>query len=374
MAGIYIHIPFCKSKCFYCDFFKTTDLSGINDLLQAIKQEIIIRRDFLTDQTIHTIYFGGGTPSLLSVNQINELLDTIHHQFHVVDSAEITLEANPDDITFDYLLSIKKAGINRLSMGVQSFDDEDLRLMGRRHHSQQAIEAVGLAQKAGFNNISLDLIYGIPGLSLSRWKKNLEILFSLSIQHLSAYHLTYHEGTRFWKLLAEGSLREIDEDISIGQFELLLDLATQNEFIHYEISNFSREGFFSKHNCSYWQNIEYLGVGPSAHSYNGNFRYWNDDDVKSYIQAILNNKPAGSSEVLTLRDKYNDYIITSIRTIWGCSKDEIVRRFGQNSLDRFIHFAAPFIKNENIQEKNGSYVLTKSGIFVSDFITEKLTE
>jgi oxygen-independent coproporphyrinogen III oxidase len=368
MSGIYIHIPFCKTRCNYCDFFKSTNVSLVKSYSQAVKKEIGLRRDYLQDKKIETVYFGGGTPSLLSISDIEELINEVSQTFTLHPQAEITLEANPDDLTKEYLQSLKKSGINRLSIGIQSFSNSDLKFMGRRHTSIQAIEAVTYAKIAGFDNISVDLIYGIPGMSFQQWQSNLKTVFDLGIQHLSAYHLTYHENTFFWDKLQNGIFNEVDEEESLLQFEELIKFADENSFIHYEISNFALNGFYSKHNTSYWNQTEYLGLGPSAHSFNKLTRYWNVSDINQYLAAIRQGRTKGEDEVLTHNDRFNDYIITGLRTIIGIDSDYILKEFGEVYIFHVEKMTAKYILLEKVKKEKNWVKITKSGIFISDQI------
>lgn len=372
MSGIYIHIPFCKKRCHYCDFYKSVDLLQVDSFLAALSQEIFLRKDYLNERIISTIYFGGGTPSILSAKQLCEILDLIRTTYTVLSEAEITMEANPDDLSAEYLKEIKSIGINRLSIGIQSFSDKYLIFMGRRHSAMQAIEAVKMSQSVGFENISIDLIYGIPGMSVKQWKENLQQAFQLNVQHLSAYHLTFHKGTQFWKQLTKGYIREIDEDESIIQFETLIEEAKKNDFIHYEISNFALDGFFSRHNTSYWNQTEYLGLGPSAHSYNKATRFWNVSSVKKYLQHIDNKSIAGKLETLSINDKFNDYLLTRLRTCWGISKNQLLQQFGSKYFQYFEQKIIHYISLGFIEESNDNVYITKKGLFISDSIIEEL--
>lgn len=372
MSGIYIHIPFCKKRCHYCDFYKSVDLLQVDSFLAALSQEIFLRKDYLNERIVSTIYFGGGTPSILSAKQLCEILNLIKTAYTVLSEAEITMEANPDDLSAEYLIEIKSIGINRLSIGIQSFSDKDLIFMGRRHSAKQAIEAVNMSQSVGFENISIDLIYGIPGMSVKQWKENLHQAFQLNVQHLSAYHLTFHKGTQFWKQLAKGAIREIDEDESIIQFETLIEEAKKNDFVHYEISNFALDGFFSKHNTSYWNQTEYLGLGPSAHSYNKATRFWNVSSVKKYLQHIDNKSIAGKLETLSINDKFNDYLLTRLRTCWGISKNQLLQQFGSKYFQYFEQKIIHYKSLGFIEESNDNVFITKKGLFISDSIIEEL--
>lgn len=368
MAGIYFHIPFCKKRCNYCDFYKSTDLSFLNSYLKALKSELVERSNYLSDTEISTIYFGGGTPSLLSASDIEELISECKNLYNVNKGVEITLEANPDDLTFEYLNKIRNVGINRLSIGIQSFSDSDLQFMGRRHTSEQAINAVKDAQNVGFNNISVDLIYGIPGMSSDQWNNNLNEVFNLQIQHISAYHLTYHENTYLWNELQKGKIREIDEESSLIQFNQLIEQTLANGFIQYEVSNFAKEDFYSKHNSSYWKQIEYLGLGPSAHSYNGISRQWNISDVKKYIELISGKQIYYEREILSVNDQFNDYIITSLRTIWGVNLDLIKQKYDDNYLQHTLDVSTGYINSSLVEKIDNVIRLTKKGIFISDGI------
>lgn len=372
MSGIYFHIPFCKKKCSYCDFYKTTDNSKINDFLDAVKLELWLRRNYLSDKEVKTIYFGGGTPSLLSPIQFKELISTCKTVFKVIERAEITIEANPDDLSLAYLKELKNVGINRLSIGIQSLSNNDLKFMNRRHDSTQAKNAVNYAKQAGFDNISVDLIYGIPEMSQEQWDENLNIIFNMDVQHISAYHLTYHQGTQLWTQLQQGKIHEIEEKESIVQFEKLNQKAKESGFIHYEISNFCKEGFYSKHNSSYWNQTEYLGLGPSAHSYDKNSRQWNIANVSEYLQALKTHKLPFESEILTINDRFNDYIITSLRTIWGLDLAFVESEFGDKYLSHLKKTMLKFIDTNTIEMINNKIILSSKGWFVSDSIMSDL--
>ncbi|MDP4185338.1 MAG: radical SAM family heme chaperone HemW [Bacteroidota bacterium] len=366
MAGIYIHIPFCKRKCFYCDFHKSTHFTQKNEIISGICTEILLRKSYLSEEPVETIYFGGGTPSILPIQDIKTILSLINKTFRVCPDAEITLEANPDDLNPDYCNTLIQAGINRLSIGIQSFNDKDLKLMNRRHCAQDAVDSVKNAQKAGFNNISIDLIYGLPEMKLSDWLLNLDQAFALNIQHLSAYHLTYHENTVFHQYLKKGKIKAVPEDDSFAQFNLLIEQATRHKFIHYEISNFALPGYFSRHNSSYWQNKKYLGVGPSAHSFDGHSRQWNSSDNNAYLEALNKNLPFYEREELSLNDRYNDYIITTLRTIWGSSLSYIHQEFGESYLKHAESVVNRFKDSGHLIVENEMITLSREGLFVSD--------
>jgi oxygen-independent coproporphyrinogen-3 oxidase len=335
MAGIYIHIPFCRKRCHYCDFFKSTDLTQKARLLAGLKNELESRAPELNSEEINTIYLGGGTPSVLLIDELKDLLNTIRQNYKVSGDAEITMEANPDDLSQAILSAIRGIGFNRLSMGIQSFAESDLKLMNRRHGVMQAIQSVKWAKKAGFSNISIDLIYGLPNQTLEEWERNVGIAVELDVQHISAYNLTYHEGTVFYDQLKKGILKELPDELSLQQFEVLIRILKEAGFEHYEISNFCKPGLYSQHNSSYWKSKKYLGIGPSAHSFDINSRRWNVSSIAKYLQGLENNEPYFETEILSEQDRYNDYIITGLRTIWGISEEFIKTEF---SAQYFIHF------------------------------------
>ena len=368
MAGIYIHIPFCHQKCNYCDFYKTLNTSRKAEFLAALKKEALERVSYLNGAPVESVYLGGGTPSVLNEEEIGSLLDFIRKCFTVLSHAEITLEANPDDLNPGYLRSLNDLGINRLSIGIQSFNDFYLKNMNRRHNGQQAVASIENALAAGFSNLSTDLIYGFPGLTLQQWEKTLKTMFSYPITHLSAYHLTYHEGTPFYSWLRKGKIRELDENESIAQYYLLLDESSKAGFEAYEISNFARQQMYALHNSAYWTGKPYLGLGPSAHSFNGIKRRWNIASVTSYNRAVVNKMPYWEEEELTDNEKYNEYILTRLRTCWGVSTDNLENRFGEKYSAMFKEQAIKYLTTGKIRENSGVYTLTRQGLFISDDI------
>lgn len=372
MSGIYIHIPFCRQKCYYCDFYKTVNTTLTEPFIQALKTEILQRKNYLKNQLIETIYFGGGTPSVLKEKELADILEFLHLEFQISDDVEITFEANPDDLTSAYLKGIKNVGINRLSIGIQSFNDQLLKKMNRRHDASQAVDCVENAVKTGINNISVDLIYGLPGLAQKDWQASLQQVFQLPVKHLSAYHLTYHEGTAFYTWLKKGTLKELKESESIIQFETLVEETRKHDFEQYEISNFAVDKIYSKHNTSYWMGKDYLGLGPSAHSFNGISRRWNVSHVESYIKALKNNQSYFETETLSANEKYNEYILTRIRTIWGVSAPEIKQIFGEEKAGNFLKNIQKYINTNLVIEKNEIFTLTEKGLFVSDKIMTDL--
>ncbi len=368
MAGVYIHIPFCRKKCFYCDFYKTTEVTQKPLFLKSLLQETTLRQDYLKGETVETIYLGGGTPSVLTVEELSNILTNLKTSFQVSKQAEITLEANPDDLSPQFLGELLQIGFNRLSIGIQSFSDHDLRRMNRRHTSQQALQVVYDAVAKGFSDISIDLIYGLPGLTMEQWQANLETALHLPVNHLSAYHLTYHEGTKFYEWLKKGQLVELPEDDSVAQFEKLIDKTLEAGFEQYEISNFARENAYSKHNSSYWKDHNYLGLGPSAHSYDGVSRQWNVADLYKYMFALEAGRLDCQQEILTETERANDYLITRIRTKWGISIHYLQTHFGEKLSRKVLQSAQPFIGAGQLQHNGDIISLTRSGIMISDKI------
>ena len=372
MAGIYVHIPFCRRKCYYCDFYKTVNTSLIPKFISALQGEVMQRKNYLDNESVETIYFGGGTPSVLNESELTEILVFLHQHFNVSPTVEITFEANPDDLSVEYLNEIYRAGVRRLSIGIQSFQNEVLKKMNRRHDANQAVEAVENAAKTGFTDISVDLIYGLPGLTREQWKADLTQVFQLPVQHLSAYHLTYHEGTPFYTWLKKGTLKALKESESILQFQILIQMAKDNGFEQYEISNFAKDLKYSKHNSSYWKGIKYLGLGPSAHSFNGVSRSWNGSHIESYIKAVEAGIPYSEEEILTENNKYNEYVLTRIRTIWGVSGEDLKTVFGSAKEIYFQQNIGKYIASGLVKQQSGIYTLTEKGMFVSDEIMTNL--
>ncbi len=368
MAGIYIHIPFCRKRCHYCDFFKSTDFSLKTRLLEGLKKELEIRASEFTLEEINTIYLGGGTPSTLLLDELKGLLDTIRQNYQVNPEAEITLEANPDDLSQAILSALKEIGFNRLSMGIQSFSESDLKLMNRRHGVMQAIQSVKWAKKAGFSNISIDLIYGLPNQTLEEWERNVRIAVELDVQHVSAYNLTYHKGTVFYDQLKKGILKELPDEQSVQQFEILIRILKEAGFEHYEISNFCRNEMFSQHNSSYWKSKKYLGIGPSAHSYDLNSRRWNVSSIPKYLNGMENNESYSDYEILSEQDRYNDYIITGLRTIWGISEEYIRKEYSDPYFVHYQKIREKYLQSGHLKTTSEIVTLTDEGLFISDKI------
>lgn len=372
MAGIYIHIPFCKQACNYCDFHFSTSLKNKEAFLDALKKEIELQKDYLGTKKINTIYLGGGTPSLLNQHELLQLFDTIDKHFEIDKDAEITLEANPDDLTKNKIKELKDTPINRFSIGIQSFYDEDLKLMNRAHNSQEAISAVKGAQDAGFENITIDLIYGIPNLTEHRWRNNLQNAFLLDVKHISAYCLTVEPKTVLAHQVKTKQIKNIDEQQSSEQFEIMLDAMKQQGFVQYEISNFCKDNFYSKHNSNYWLKEKYLGLGPSAHSYNGITRQWNISNNALYIKEIEENKLNFELEELTNSQRYNEYILTSLRTIWGTSLAIISSIYGNDYQTYCLKEVEKYILSEDVKIEANKLFLTDKGKLIADKIASDL--
>lgn len=374
MAGIYLHIPFCRQACTYCNFHFSTLLNYKDEVLKAMLLEIQKQQDFFTDKTvIDTIYFGGGTPSVLTTDEINFLTNALYRYFSISENPEITLEANPDDLSESYLSLLKsQTKINRLSIGVQSFIEEDLRYMNRVHSADDALKSIKNAQDVGFHNLSVDLIYGTPTMNIEQWQTNLAKVFNLHIPHISCYALTVEEKTELAALIKKNKKEAPDEEQIAQQFSILTEQMRAYNYIHYEISNFGIEGHFARHNSNYWKGIPYLGIGPSAHSYNGETRFWNISNNALYIKKMNNDESVAESEFLTETDRYNEYIMTGIRTIYGIDSSKLKNDFNESFLQHFLLEISPFISNRWVLETNGIYTLTDSGKLFCDYITEQL--
>ncbi len=368
MAGIYIHIPFCKKLCFYCDFYHVITPENNTRFIETLLKEATLRSDYTGDDTISTIYLGGGTPSVFSINDLNRILEHPRKLFRIEENCEITIELNPDDVTPVYLAGIRELGVNRISLGVQSWRDKDLKMLNRRHDSAQAVTALRDTFNAGFDNVTIDLIYGIPGMTSTEWKSNLDLTFSFDIKHLSAYHLTIEKGTVFGKMKEKGLLTEIEEEESTALFNILIEKADTAGLIHYEISNFGKPGYFSLHNSNYWKQVNYLGLGPSAHSFNGYSRQWNVSDLKGYIKAVNSGLPFYESEELDARTRFNEYVMTSLRTMWGIDLDYIEKMFEKEGYDYVINLAGKYKGYGLMKQDKKNLVLTNQGKMISDNI------
>jgi oxygen-independent coproporphyrinogen-3 oxidase len=371
MAGIYIHIPFCKQACYYCDFHFSTSLKKKDELVQALIREIELRKTELQNQTVETIYFGGGTPSLLPNLELELLINTVYKTYKVDENPEITLEANPDDLTNRRLKELANTPINRLSIGIQSFFERDLKLMNRAHNVEEARKCLDEATKH-FDNISVDLIYGIPDLSNEEWIENIEIALSYNIPHISSYALTIEPKTALESFIKKGIIKNVDDDLAQEQFHILIDKLESAGFEHYELSNFGKSDFFSKNNSAYWQGKSYLGIGPSAHSFNGKQRGWNVRNNSKYIKSIQQNILPIEFETLSVTDKYNEYIMTGLRTIWGVSLTKVESDFGKNYKKYLLQQSEKHINQHLLYIDGDKLLTTKKGKFLSDGIASNL--
>lgn len=384
MAGIYIHIPFCKQACYYCNFHFSTSIALKKEIVDSIIKEIEIRGKattendktdigiISTEEKIETIYFGGGTPSLLSKDEIFSIISSIRKNFNVEDDAEITFEANPDDINFDNLTDWKMAGINRLSIGIQSFIERDLKWMNRAHNTKQALDSIELSKNAGFKNFSIDLIFGTPGLSDEEWERNIATIIELEVPHISAYALTVEPKTALHKMIKTKKKQNINSDVQAKQFLILMKMLHEAGYEHYEISNFAKPGFRSRHNSSYWQGKKYIGIGPSAHSYNGKERLWNNANNIFYIKSLQENIIPFEKEILTDKEKIDEYIMTSLRTMEGMNLEFIENNFSNSERERIENILKKKIEKENYFRQNRKIILTDKGKLFADAIAVEL--
>jgi oxygen-independent coproporphyrinogen-3 oxidase len=372
MAGIYIHIPFCKQACNYCNFHFSTQLNRQQELIEAITTELIARKDYLHNEALESIYIGGGTPSLLTEAQLALLFGTVYKHFNVLPQAEITLEANPDDLTTDKIAVIKRTPVNRFSMGVQSFFDEELRWMNRAHTAAEAHDTIQRVQDAGFDNITIDLIYGSPTLTHQKWEANLQTALGLNLNHISSYCLTVEPKTALDHLIKTHKVIAPSEEQAAIQFDMLVNTLEQNGFEQYEISNFARNGQYAVHNTNYWKNKLYLGVGPSAHSFNKQTRSWNIANNNQYIKGIQNGESVLETETLTLENRINEYIMTSLRTIWGLDLSWFEKEFGSNEASKLQQALQQKVQKGQIRQTGDNYILTRESRFLADGIASDL--
>lgn len=371
MAGIYIHIPFCKQKCSYCDFHFSTSLKYKETLLIALQKEIESKKGLLKD-SIKTIYFGGGTPSILSKSELDVLLNSIHKNYAVSSSIELTLECNPDDLNKEKLQEFKDLGVNRLSIGIQSFFDDDLKFFNRAHNAKQAEQSILLSQEAGIENISIDLIYGTPTLTTKKWLENLTKVQQLNLPHLSAYTLTVEPKTELYDAVKKGKVTPVEDEKTIEQFQLLLQKTDEYGLIPYEISNFGKKGFYSQHNSNYWKGEEFLGFGPSAHSYIEKSRMWNISNNIKYIDALTNNTPYFSKELINEITAYNEYILTRLRTSWGVDTSFIRSSFNEEINLHFKKELNKYLNSPYLRQVDNTIILTDEGMLMTDKITSDL--
>lgn len=370
MAGIYIHIPFCKQACHYCDFHFSTSMKKKDEMIAALISEVHLRKNEI-NEPVETIYFGGGTPSVLSTEEIDQILEPIFSLFNVIENPEITLEANPDDLSKDRIQQLAHSKINRLSIGIQSFYNEDLQMMNRAHNADEAWNSLVEATNY-FDNISIDLIYGIPNMTLERWKSNVQKALDLGINHISSYALTVEPKTALASLIKKGKIAQPDDGNAHEHFLALIEMLENAGFIHYELSNFGKPDYFSKNNSAYWLGKKYLGIGPSAHSFDGKNRSWNIANNSLYIQSIQKNELPNETESLRVQDRYNEYVMTGLRTIWGVSLDRIENEFGTNYKDYLLKEVQRFIDNEQLQLVNNVLKTTVKGKFFCDGIASEL--
>ena len=371
MAGIYLHIPYCKQKCSYCDFHFSTNLQSKSEMVKAICKEIGLRKNEITSP-IETIYFGGGTPSILNEIELLEIFNQLHKNFNLSHLKEVTLEANPDDLTKEKLAFFKTTPINRFSIGIQSFYEEDLRLMNRAHNAMEAETCIKLAQDFGFENLTIDLIYGSNTTTHDMWHHNLQKAIDLNINHISSYALTVEEKTILNRKIEKGEWKPINDQHQSDQFDYLVQFLAKNGFIQYEISNFGKPGFFSQHNSNYWKGIPYLGIGPSAHSYLGTQRAWNIANNASYIKSIQENKLPIEIEDLSIEDQFNEYVMIGLRTIYGINPSEIEKRFGNKITNHFKTEIKALFEENLIQQTEDKIILTEKAKFFADGIASRL--
>jgi len=371
MSGIYIHIPFCKQACHYCDFHFSTSLKKKSELVSALQNELVLRKNELPNEPIKTIYFGGGTPSLLNLEELTAIFKTIYTEFTIAENPEITLEANPDDLSEEKINDLANSKINRLSIGVQSFFEEDLKLMNRAHNAEEALNSIKLA-RSKFDNISVDLIYGIPGMSNERWQKNIQILLDLDIPHISSYALTVEPNTALQKFIEKGKIKPVDDAAAAQHFETLRTVLKNAGFEHYEFSNYGKPGYFSQNNTAYWLGKPYLGIGPSAHSYDGNSRKWNIANNTLYIKAIEKSELPLEVEELSITDRYNEYIMTRLRTHFGVDLVEVESKFGKEYLEYLKEQSVVLFEKELLRIENDVMHITEKGTFLSDGIAADL--
>ena len=381
MSGIYIHIPFCKQACHYCDFHFSTSLKKRDELVIALAKELEMRKGEFKNITVETIYFGGGTPSLLTIKELDFLIKQVYVDYKVSEAPEITIEANPDDLikaeqsveidSESIFEAYKNIGINRLSIGIQSFFEADLKLMNRAHNTEEAKSCLEEATRY-FDNISIDLIYGIPGLTNEQWQQNIEMALSYGIPHISSYALTVEPKTALESFIKKGVIANVDDDLAHEQFHILVETLEAHDFVHYELSNFGKKGFFSRNNSAYWQGKPYIGIGPSAHSFSGNERSWNIRNNSKYITAIEAGTFPKETETLSTTDRYNEYVMTGLRTVWGVSLQKVETNYGLHYKKYLLEQSLPFINQQLLYIEDEKLLVTKKGKFLSDGIASDL--
>jgi oxygen-independent coproporphyrinogen-3 oxidase len=370
-GGIYIHIPFCKQACHYCDFHFSTNLGKKEVMILALQKELALRKNEFEHVKVETIYFGGGTPSVLNTKEIEAIIAAVYAHYTVSEQPEITLEANPDDLSEEKILQLAKSPINRLSIGIQSFFEEDLKLMNRAHNTEEAEKSLNLATRY-FDNISIDLIYGMPNMTNERWEQNIDKALSFNIPHISSYALTVEPKTALASFIEKGLIKPVDDEVAEQHFNILLDKMEAYGFINYEISNFGKPDYFSKNNTAYWLGKKYLGIGPSAHSYNGDVRAWNISNNTKYLKAIANSDLPIEEEILSKTDRYNEYVMVGLRTIWGVSLDRIQKDFGKKYHTYLLQQAEIYLQEHLLFLENDMLFTTKKGKFLADGIAANL--
>ena len=371
MAGIYIHIPYCKSKCIYCDFYSTPQVATMEQYVHSLLCEAQLRKTEISNP-VTTLYLGGGTPSVMPIELLSQLINGLHTIFNLENADEFTIEVNPDDVTPSYIKAMRQLGINRVSMGVQSFNDNELQAINRRHTAQQAIDAVKIIQNCGIGNVSVDLIYGLPGQSLDTWQRNVEQAISLNVQHISAYCLSYELGTRLWVMREQGKVQEASDELCVAMHNTLVNKLEQAGFEHYEISNFARPGFRSRHNSNYWNFTPYLGLGAAAHSFDGISRRYNPSSVKEYMKALSENRTAFTQEHLEWWERHDEEVMVRLRTSDGLDTSLFSQRYGKNAKACLLAKAQPFIEQSLLYHKGNIIGLTPKGVMLSDNIIREL--
>lgn len=372
MSGLYLHIPFCKSKCVYCGFYSTVNQKGIEQYVGALEEEMVLRKDEVEGDTIRTVYFGGGTPSILQISQLKQITESIRQNFIIENDAEMTIEANPEQLTSEYCRNLKILGFNRISIGIQSFHDDILQFLGRKHTAKEALQAVENAHNAGFDNISIDLIYGVNERDNTQWRNELDTAFALPIRHFSAYALTVEENSLLYRRISQHRDVEPDEDLASVQYEILTEAVAKSQFEQYEISNFAIKGWESKHNSAYWHRVPYLGLGASAHSFDGTHRSWNAPTLSGYFAQLEQRKPFHERETLTDIDRYNEFILLGLRTASGIDLREMEQLFGP---ERTVSFQQSFesnVENDFYRLEDNRIRLTAKGLWFADGIAENL--
>lgn len=371
MSGIYIHIPFCKKACHYCNFYFSTNQNSKSSFIKAVSNELQLRSSEYKSKKVKTIYFGGGTPTVLQISELANILDLVYEFYNVSETPEITLEANPDDLNMEKIVALSKTKINRLSIGIQSFHETDLVVMNRAHSANEAKICLEIATKY-FDNISIDLMFGMPTMSADLWRENLQTAFGFEIKHLSCYSMTVEPQTALEHFIKKGSHPPLDDELAANHFEVLIEEALKHGFIHYETCSFGKSDYFSKHNTSYWLGKPYLGIGPSAHSFNGKKRSWNISNNSSYIRSLEASILPSESEILSIEDTFNEYIMTGLRTMWGVSLKKIETEYGLKIKEQLIENTTELVKSDFLVIEDHYIKITPTGKFLSDGIASKL--